>query len=235
MLKSSPRKYFAGFPHPSDPVSRDEDEDDLGTETLHCKVAERIKLCQASTHDKNSRAPDPNLTKLSPTTQCNILNNNYHQVSPKDTEKGMKSPVNYNSNKNKYHPQLMYITGTELVKSIDSSCSTRVIEHLVDPIQQESRRREMETILSNSAADHQQVQKEQEQQQVVCVGVNEDKVREFAIETERLQSRLEHLRAQNDVLTLNLNDTKGHADHLTVLLGKYESNNIALQMTLGYR
>ncbi len=65
--------------------------------------------------------------------------------------------------------------------------------------------------------------------------MNEEKLREFEIETERLSSKIEHLRSQNDVLTLNLEDAKGNADRLTVLLGKYESNNVALQLAVGYR
>lgn len=60
------------------------------------------------------------------------------------------------------------------------------------------------------------------------------KIHEFEIELERLQSKVDHLKAQNDLLNLTLAESKSHCDHLTVLLGKYESNNTALQMSLNY-
>jgi hypothetical protein len=41
---------------------------------------------------------------------------------------------------------------------------------------------------------------------------------------ERLSSRIEHLKSQNEVLTLTLTESKNHCDNLTVLIGKYESN-----------
>lgn len=102
---------------------------------------------------------------------------------------------------------------------IGQACSTRVVEHLVQPIKNESALREMQHSLSQNGISP----------------LNEEKLREFEIETERLSSKIEHLRSQNDVLTLNLEDAKGNADRLTVLLGKYESNNVALQLAVGYR
>ena len=42
---------------------------------------------------------------------------------------------------------------------------------------------------------------------------------------ERLSSRIEHLKSQNEVLTLTLTESKNHCDNLTVLIGKYESNH----------
>lgn len=60
------------------------------------------------------------------------------------------------------------------------------------------------------------------------------KIHEFEIELERLQSKVDHLKAQNDLLNLTLSESKSHCDRLTVLLGKYESNNTALQMSLNY-
>jgi len=65
--------------------------------------------------------------------------------------------------------------------------------------------------------------------------MNDERLREFEIEMERLTSKVEHLKSQNDVLTMNLQDAKGHADNLTVLLGKYESNSVAQQISLNYR
>jgi len=220
MLSSTPTRSAPGLPRPH--VSRDPE-----TEELCTKVAERVKL-KSTTQSQSQATPSPedeensqnSHFQLSPTTQGNILNNN-HQIldhAPKDGRCCHED----SSSKPKFHPQLTFITGTELVKSVEPSYSTRVIEHLVRPLQDEARIREMETVFANSVGNG-------------SPEMNEDKVREFGIETERLQSRLEHLRAQNDVLTLNLKSAKSHADHLTVLLGKYESSNLALQMTLGYR
>lgn len=99
---------------------------------------------------------------------------------------------------------------------IGQACSTRVVEHLVQPIKNESALREFQHSCQTGQFD-------------------EEKLREFEIETERLNSRIENLRCQNDVLSLNLEDAKSQADRLTVLLGKYESNNVALQLAVGYR
>ena len=45
-----------------------------------------------------------------------------------------------------------------------------------------------------------------------------------------MQSKIEHLRAQNDVLCLTLEESKGLCTRLTVLLGKHESNSTALAL-----
>jgi len=39
---------------------------------------------------------------------------------------------------------------------------------------------------------------------------------------------------QNDVLSLTLSESKAHCNHLTILLGKYESNVTAHQMSTSY-
>ncbi len=46
------------------------------------------------------------------------------------------------------------------------------------------------------------------------------KVKEFEIEMERLASRIEHLKAQNEVLSLALGESKNQCENLTVLIGK---------------
>lgn len=63
---------------------------------------------------------------------------------------------------------------------------------------------------------------------------DENQVRELKMELERATSKVEHLRSQNEVLTLTLEDSKSLTDRLTVLLGKYESNAGALQLGLNY-
>lgn len=64
--------------------------------------------------------------------------------------------------------------------------------------------------------------------------LSDSKINTFEIELERLQSKIDNLRSQNDLLTLTLEESKSHCDRLTVLIGKYESNNTALQLALGY-
>ncbi|XP_060525082.1 colorectal mutant cancer protein isoform X2 [Cylas formicarius] len=53
------------------------------------------------------------------------------------------------------------------------------------------------------------------------------------MEMRKVQSKLEHARAQNTVLVLTLSETKAHCDRLALLCGKYESNAIALRLALG--
>ncbi|CAD7085102.1 unnamed protein product [Hermetia illucens] len=55
---------------------------------------------------------------------------------------------------------------------------------------------------------------------------------ELKIEVQRLQRRVDNLKARNSVLTLTLNECKRHCEHLYLLCGKYESNAIALQAAL---
>ena len=45
-------------------------------------------------------------------------------------------------------------------------------------------------------------------------------MQEFEIEMERLSSRMEHLKSQNEVLVLSLAESRAHSDRLTVLLGQ---------------
>ncbi len=62
----------------------------------------------------------------------------------------------------------------------------------------------------------------------------ENKLHEFEIEMERLSSRMEHLKSQNEVLNLTLIESKNHCDNLTVLIGKYESNHTAQNLIIAY-
>ena len=64
--------------------------------------------------------------------------------------------------------------------------------------------------------------------------ISENKIHEFEIELERLTSKIDHLKSQNDLLTLTLEESKAHTDRLSVLMGKYESNNTALQLAINY-
>jgi ribosomal protein L7/L12 len=51
---------------------------------------------------------------------------------------------------------------------------------------------------------------------------------EFEIEMERLASRIEHLKAQNEVLGLTLGESKDQCDNLTVLIG--ENNRVRIEV-----
>ena len=62
----------------------------------------------------------------------------------------------------------------------------------------------------------------------------DSKVTEFEIELERLHSQIDNLKSQLDVCSLTLEESKSQCDRLTVLIGKYESNNTALQIVLNY-
>ncbi|XP_018327585.1 colorectal mutant cancer protein [Agrilus planipennis] len=53
-----------------------------------------------------------------------------------------------------------------------------------------------------------------------------------AIEMKRIISKLEHIKSQNLLLELTLNETKASCDRLALLCGKYESNAIALHLAL---
>ncbi|XP_063979166.1 colorectal mutant cancer protein isoform X1 [Diachasmimorpha longicaudata] len=58
--------------------------------------------------------------------------------------------------------------------------------------------------------------------------------KQFEVETERLNSRLEHARANNAVLALTLHESKAQCDRLSLLVGKYESNATALRLALSF-
>ncbi|XP_076866919.1 LOW QUALITY PROTEIN: colorectal mutant cancer protein [Brachyhypopomus gauderio] len=49
-----------------------------------------------------------------------------------------------------------------------------------------------------------------------------------------LHSRIEHLKSQNDLLTITLEECKSNAERMSMLVGKYESNATALRLALQY-
>ena len=64
--------------------------------------------------------------------------------------------------------------------------------------------------------------------------VQKCQLEELELEMEKITSHVEHLKSQNRVLGLALEEAKSTCDSLTELLGKYESNNTALQLSLSY-
>ncbi|GFY75819.1 colorectal mutant cancer protein [Trichonephila inaurata madagascariensis] len=108
-----------------------------------------------------------------------------------------------------------HILGSE-ISSLGLS-TTKMAEHLAQNVHEESHTQEIfQTLFSTGSP------------------VPENKIREFEVEMERLNSRIEHLKSQNDLLSLTLEESKGQCDRLSVLIGKYESNNTALQLALSY-
>ncbi|XP_076309439.1 colorectal mutant cancer protein-like isoform X2 [Tachypleus tridentatus] len=93
--------------------------------------------------------------------------------------------------------------------------TTKIAEHLVHHLQEDSHTQEIfQSVFSTGSA------------------VAESKVREFEVELERLNSKIEHLKSQNDLLAITLEESRGQCDRMSVLLGKYESNNTALQLAI---
>nr|XP_033784983.1 LOW QUALITY PROTEIN: colorectal mutant cancer protein [Geotrypetes seraphini] len=106
------------------------------------------------------------------------------------------------------------ILGSE-ISSIGVSSS--VAEHLAHSLQDCSNIQEIfQTLYSHGSA------------------ISESKIREFEVETERLNSRIEHLKSQNDLLTITLEECKNNAERMSMLVGKYESNATALRLALQY-
>ncbi|KAI2665088.1 Colorectal mutant cancer protein [Labeo rohita] len=95
--------------------------------------------------------------------------------------------------------------------------SSNVAEHLAHSLQDCSNIQEIfQTLYSHGSA------------------ISESKIREFEVETERLNSRIEHLKSQNDLLTITLEECKTNAERMSMLVGKYESNATALRLALQY-
>ncbi|XP_019388031.1 PREDICTED: colorectal mutant cancer protein isoform X1 [Crocodylus porosus] len=106
------------------------------------------------------------------------------------------------------------VLGSE-ISSIGVSSS--VAEHLAHSLQDCSNIQEIfQTLYSHGSA------------------ISESKIREFEVETERLNSRIEHLKSQNDLLTITLEECKSNAERMSMLVGKYESNTTALRLALQY-
>ncbi len=54
----------------------------------------------------------------------------------------------------------------------------------------------------------------------------------MSLEIERLTSRMSHLKSQNDLLQLCLEESKGNCERLSLLVAKYESKDTALSLAL---
>ena len=109
-----------------------------------------------------------------------------------------------------------------------------VVEHLVQELQDRSSMQEFQHSFQSSSPKVSSKKQEPGMMNKRRSAVLESKLQEFEIEMERLSSRIEHLKSQNEVLTLTLTESKNHCDNLTVLIGKYESNHTAQQLVISY-
>ncbi|KAJ7393974.1 hypothetical protein OS493_003645 [Desmophyllum pertusum] len=69
---------------------------------------------------------------------------------------------------------------------------------------------------------------------IYCDVQADKKLKEYELEIEMLTSRYDHLQAQNNVISLSLEESRNNADRMSVLMGKYESNSTALQLALNF-
>ena len=128
----------------------------------------------------------------------------------------------------------IFLTGSELL-SIGVRNSV-VVEHLVQDLQDKSSMQEFQHSFQSSTTEtvpmspKLKLRSDNKRRSAVL----ESKLQEFEIEMERLSSRIEHLKSQNEVMTLTLTESKNHCDNLTVLIGKYESNHTAQQIVISY-
>lgn len=67
-----------------------------------------------------------------------------------------------------------------------------------------------------------------------CDAQADKKLKEYELEIEMLTSRFDHIQAQNNVISLSLEESRNNADRMSVLMGKYESNCTALQLALTF-
>lgn len=67
-----------------------------------------------------------------------------------------------------------------------------------------------------------------------CDAQADKRLKEYELELEMLTSRFDHLQAQNNVVSLSLEESRNNADRMCYLMGKYESNSTALQLALNF-
>ncbi len=139
-------------------------------------------------------------------------------VNDKDTDDG-----NFVSNGRSQKP----VTGSDLLTvGVRNSV---VVEHLVQDLMDKSSMQEFSHSFNNSPRPSSKNHGNKRRSLLM-----ENKLQEFEIEMERLSSRMEHLKSQNEVLNLTLIESKNHCDNLTVLIGKYESNHTAQSLIISF-
>lgn len=67
-----------------------------------------------------------------------------------------------------------------------------------------------------------------------CDAQADKKLKEYELEIEMLTSRFDHIQAQNNMISLSLDESRNNADRMSVLVGKYESNCTALKLALTF-
>ena len=64
--------------------------------------------------------------------------------------------------------------------------------------------------------------------------MDRNKDREYELQMAKAHSQIDHLRSQNDVLELTLDDAKSTSEKLSIHLARQESNGTAMQLALAY-
>ena len=65
-------------------------------------------------------------------------------------------------------------------------------------------------------------------------GLEQKKFREMELELAKAQSQVDHLKSQNEVLELTMEDAKTTNEKFSINLARHESNATALQLALAY-
>ena len=109
--------------------------------------------------------------------------------------------------------------------------SSQVAEHLVQSIIDASAVQEVIVAATTAAGAASSTASQQHSADAAAAAAA--MAAEFEVEMSRLRSRINHLRAQNTLLNVTLEESKCTCTRLAVLMGKYESNETALQLASG--
>ena len=111
--------------------------------------------------------------------------------------------------------------------------SSQVAEHLVQSIIDASAVQEVIATAAAAAGAASSTAPQQHGADPATAAAAAAMAAEFEVEMSRLRSRINHLRAQNTLLNVTLEESKCTCTRLAVLMGKYESNETALQLASG--
>ncbi|XP_071098692.1 colorectal mutant cancer protein-like isoform X1 [Haliotis cracherodii] len=176
-------------------------------EKLKRKVREmqsRIQVKESSSSPNDSRTSTPTKSQLNQSQMQMTPSNDQFPVAKIAELKKLKTCAGDRQ-----------VLGSEI--SSLGLPNTKVAEHLVQSLQECSNMQEIVQTLYKCGSE-----------------IGDTKVKEFEIEFERLQSKIDNLKSQHDLNALTLSESKAYSERLTVLMGKYESNNTALNLAINY-
>ncbi|XP_072019869.1 colorectal mutant cancer protein-like isoform X2 [Amphiura filiformis] len=194
-------------------------------QNTHSSTNSNIGNAQKSTYNTSSSSEQLSSPSYRPSAFPGLhsINPSTGEVSQPNSERRSEAPVAKVAERVKLKPSRSDsskssgerpVYGSELSNSVTNP---KVAEHLAQSLQDCSSMQEILQTLNSHG-----------------LSIPESKAREFEVEMERLNSKIEHLKSQNDLLQLSLEESKSNADRLTMLVGKYESNNTALQLAVNY-